>query len=524
MTLATVQTFIPTWSELHRGTGILPVSAASIQPFIPTWSELHPFAAELWLTAAIVAVLLAPFFTRRPNFPCALIALGGLVAALCWHLSIGAQPAGPRIATMLVSDPASFFWKSLLLLFTIGIVLMWFATIGSSLHEGDGPEFFSLLLGATLGMSLMASASNLITIFMSIELASLPSYVLAGFRKTRRAGAEASLKYVLFGAATSSIMIYGLSILYGLYGTLNIYDLAPKIIATTTAGGALLAVALSAIFVGIGFKIAAAPFHFWCPDVFEGAGIDVAAFLSVASKGAGLLLLMRLLAAIAEPPSVSRVADIAALLGILGAVTSTVGNTAAFVQTNVKRLLAYSSIAHAGYMLTAAALVIRGNNTAAPGAVLFYLAVYLFMNLGAFTVAGVVLRQTESEQLSAFAGLGRRSPLLAFCMAAFLLSLIGLPPLAGFLAKLNIMYVLADAGGWWWALVVAVGLNTVFSLYYYVRILKVMYIDPSDAPPFAAHPLGTAIAATCAILLLLMLIVYGPIGALTATYARFYTP
>jgi NADH-quinone oxidoreductase subunit N len=499
------------------------MTLATVQPFIPNWSELRPFASELWLVASIVAVLLAPFFTRRPNFPCALIALGGLVVALVWHLSIGPQLASPRIATMIVSDPASFFWKALLLIFTIGIVLMWFATIGSSLREGDGPEFFSLLLGATLGMSLMASASNLITIFMSIELASLPSYVLAGFRKTRRSGAEASLKYVLFGAATSSIMIYGLSILYGLYGTLNIYDLAPKII-NTASGGALLAVALSAIFVGIGFKIAAVPFHFWCPDVFEGAGVDVAAFLSVASKGAGVLLLMRLLAAIAQAPSASRVAYIAALLGILGTVTSTVGNTAAFMQTNIKRLLAYSSIAHAGYMLSAAALLVRGNSTAALTAVLFYLAVYLFMNLGAFTVAGVVLKQTQSEHLSAFAGLGRRSPILAFCMAAFLLSLIGLPPLAGFLAKLNIMYVLAAAGGWWWALVAAVGLNTVLSLYYYARILKVMYIDSTDALTFALHPLGAALSATCAILLLVMLIAYGSVGALTTTYAKFYVP
>src|SRR5581483_975315 len=183
--------------------------------------------------------------------------------------------------------------KLMLLLFTIGIVLMWLATTSSRMHEGDGPEFFTLLLGATLGMCLMASTTNLLMLFMAVEMASLPSYVLAGFRKTNRIGAEASLKYVLFGAATSAIMVYGLSILYGLYGTLQVEVLAHTM-ATSASSSALLVVAIFGLIVGIGFKISAVPFHFWCPDVFEGAHIDVSTFLSVASKGAALVLLLRL--------------------------------------------------------------------------------------------------------------------------------------------------------------------------------------------------------------------------------------
>src|SRR5205814_1410952 len=218
----------------------------------------------------------------------------------------------------------------MLVLFVFGIILMWFSTTASTMHEGDGPEFFTLLLGATLGMSLMAETTNLLMLFMAVEMASLPSYVLAGFRKTHSIGAEASLKYVLFGAATSAVMVFGLSYLYGLYGTLQVEELAHHM-----ANSPLLVIAFLGLIVGIGFKISAVPFHFWCPDVFEGASIDVSAFLSVASKGAGLLLLMRVLMILGNSagwhnvPGIS-LSAIATTVGIIGSVTATVGNTAAY--------------------------------------------------------------------------------------------------------------------------------------------------------------------------------------------------
>src|SRR5918992_3056467 len=206
--------------------------AALGSPFVPNWADLRPFVAELWLIAAIIAVLLTPFFVRRPNFVAALVALAGLSLALVSLVLVSPDQADPlhRFAPMLVSDGVAYFWKVLLLLFVMGVVLMWFATTAHTMHEGDGPEYFTLLLAATLGMSLMGSASNLLMLFMAVEMASLPSYVLAGFRKTHRVGAEASLKYVLFGAATSAVMAYGLSLLYGLYGTLQLYS-------TTAADG-----------------------------------------------------------------------------------------------------------------------------------------------------------------------------------------------------------------------------------------------------------------------------------------------
>lgn len=516
--------------------------AAIGAPFIPRWPELKPFVVELWLIATIVAVLLTPFFTRKSNIACALVALAGLGAALLSLLIVSlhvADVTGPQLRGLLVSDPFAIFWKAMLLLFVAGIILMWFSVSAWSMHEGDGPEFFTLLLGATLGMALMASTSNLLMIFLAVEMASLPSYVMAGFRKTHRIGAEASLKYVLFGAATSAVMAYGLSMLYGLYGTLQVDGpggLAVRM-AASSGGGAILAVAVFGLIVGIGFKISAVPFHFWCPDVFEGASIDVSAFLSVASKGAALALLLRQLMVIADTlgyhnaPHVS-LGAIAAVVGTVGAVTCTVGNTAAFVQTNIKRLLAYSSIAHAGYMLCALTLLVAHNSpitTAADGGanapaqtILLYLAVYLFMNLGAFTVAGMVYRQTGSEQLADYAGLGRRSPVLAATMFCFMISLIGLPPFAGFAAKVNLMMVLIDNGGWWWALVAVIGVNTVLSAFYYFRVIRAMYVTASDEPAFAPHPLGSAIAIASAFVLVVMLFGWGPFGNLTKTFGHVY--
>jgi len=509
-------------------------------PILPGWADSHtglrPFIAELVLILTIVAVLLTPFFTRRSNRASAAVALAGLVVALAALLIIGMgdDVVGWRLAGMLVSDPAAIFWKILLLVFTIGIVLLWFATTSITMHEGDGPEFFTLILGAVVGMCLMSETTNLLMILIAVETSSLPSYVLAGFRKTDRVGAEASLKYVLFGAVTSSAMIYGVSLLYGIYGTLQLAGpdgLGARMLAGHGAAGpgsaALLALAMFGILAGIGFKISAVPFHFWCPDVFEGAGIDVAAFLSVASKGAGLMLLMRIfqtLGATAGYAPHTALPAIAAVIGTIAVVTATVGNTAAFVQTNIKRLLAYSSIAHAGYMLCAVSLF--GQFLfARPAlqALLLYLAVYLFMNLGAFTVAGLIYRHNGSENLSQYAGLGRRSPLLAFCMAVFMFSLVGLPPFAGFIAKVGILVALINAGSWWWILVAAVGVNTVLSLYYYARVVKIMYLQNSDEPAFSGAPLGTGISIACAAMLLLLFVGFDPMLRITGNCARFFT-
>jgi NADH-quinone oxidoreductase subunit N len=512
---------------------MLATLAAIGNPFIPGWAELRPFIAEMWLIATIVGVLITPFFVKRSNLACGLVAMAGRAIALLSLLLVGPDAtATDKFAAMLTADPTAFLWKVLLLLFTLGIVLLWFSTTASDMHEGDGPEFFTLILGATTGMCFMSSAANLLMLFIAVELASFPSYVLAGFRKTDRIGAEASLKYVLFGAATSAVMVYGMSLLYGLYGTLNIAALAQQM--TQTSGGtALLAVSVFGLIIGIGFKISAVPFHFWCPDVFQGAGIDVSAFLSVASKGAALVLLLRVAMTVSAAygydatagDTLTAPAALAIVLGVLGTLSATVGNTAAFSQTNIKRLLAYSSIAHAGYMLCAISLLTRSGTTTepyhiAPQTILFYLAVYLFMNLGAFTVAGLVEKQTGTQTLDGFAGLARRNPVLAVCMAAFMFSLVGLPPLAGFTAKLYVLWALINSGSWWWILVAVIAVNTVLSLYVYVRVIRAMYLVPTEEPAFAGHPLGVALSLMCAIMLLVMFLGTGPLSRLTENYGR----
>jgi NADH-quinone oxidoreductase subunit N len=486
----------------------------------------------------LAAVLIAPFFARRRNLATFLVSLAGLTVALVSLLWVGV-PSSTAAAELplrgvLIADPFAVLWKAMLILFVIGILFLWRSAASFDMPEGDGPEFFTLLIGATLGMCLMAETTNLLLIVMSVELASLPSYVLSGFRKTRRFGAEASLKYVLFGAACSAIMIYGVSFLYGLYGTLDVAVIARQLAGGgTSASPAMLTIALFGLVVGIGFKVSAVPFHFWCPDVFEGASVEVSAFLSVASKGAGLALLIRLVMTLADAMGYAHAQPLTALawtIGLIGAVSATAGNTAALVQDNVKRLLAWSSIAHAGYMLCAVSLLFNLNarqtdpasGISAPAqALLLYLAVYLFMNLGAFTVAAMVERATGGgEDLAAFNGLVKRNPVLAHSMFACMISLIGLPPFAGFIAKLNVILVLMNNGGWWWFLIGVIAVNSIVSAFYYFRVLRAIYLEPSTQPAFLGHPLGMALSATTALALVLMLILASPVNTLTRHYSR----
>lgn len=519
--------------------------AAIMKPFVPGWAELSPFLAELTLIATVVAVLIVPFFVHDARRACAFTALTGLLLALAALLGTSSLTHDPahRFAHMLVNDHAAVLFKALLLIFTMGVVLMWFCAGQATETRSDGPEFFTLLVGAALGMCLMGSSNHLLMLLIAVELASLPSYVMAGFRKTVRVSAEASLKYVLFGAASSALMIYGISMLYGLSGSLGLPQVSAY--AAANASNPLLALGLGGLLVGLAFKISAVPLHFWCPDVFEGSPIEVTTFLSVASKGAGLILLARVAAELASTagfqPTLLMTA-VCVVIGSIGALTATVGNLGAFVQNNLKRLLAYSSIAHAGYMMCALSVLISAEHFAVRGTegfwpvgvLLFYLATYLFMNLGAFVVVALVARQTGSEHLDAYVGLARRSPLLAVSMVVFLFSLVGLPPLAGFVAKVNVFWLLIQAGGWWWALVAVVGVNTVLSLYVYMRIARAMFLrglDGESSPNATDSPvptagltgtcgvLGPALCLTCAAALVLMFIFFSPVNELAMAYS-----
>jgi NADH-quinone oxidoreductase subunit N len=501
------------------------------------------FLPEILLCIAIVLLLLLrllPSFDRVHlgwvALVMTLLALG--VSWAQWTGSAGffrAEDLNSRsraldgFSGMLVYDNFTVFIR--LFLFAFAALLIWLSMLTGIPDTEDSGDFYCLLLGATLGMALMASANHLLMVYIAVEMASLPSYALAGFLKGRRQSSEASLKYVVYGGGASGIMLYGISLLAGKFGTAYLPDVAVGYLNAVqhqygpTGFGFDPIILLGTLFllIGLAFKLAAVPFHFWCPDVFEGAAAEVAAFLSVASKGAALALVGRIVLVLAGLADVGKNPfqvgwyDVARYLvpalAFFAAVTATFGNLTAYLQTDLKRLLAYSTIAHAGYMMMGLAPLSQEG----AGAVLFYLIAYLFMNLGAFAVVAFIRNQTGSENLTDYRGLAYRAPLMTVLLGIFLLSLLGIPPLAGFAAKFQIFSVLYNAGQnysasadpgyqrlgvWMYALLVIGGLNTAISAVYYIKVLKVMSLDrpvsesADYAPPSLESPTGAAFYGT----------------------------
>ena len=334
---------------------------------------------------------------------------------------------------------------------------------------GRRGEYYALLIVATIGASLLSAASDLIMVFLALETTSISLYMLAGFLRGDPRSGESGLKYFLFGAFTSAIALYGLSLLYGFSGQTNIYALGDLLAGSRVPDYAVL-LALVMAAVGFGFKISAVPFHFWTPDVYEGAPTPVTAFISVASKAASFALLMRFFMAV----FVGYDAIWVQMLALLATATMTLGNVVALWQKNIKRLLAYSSIAQAGYALIGV-VAISAQGGAGMAAVTFYMFMYTLTNIAAFTVVILVARATGSEQIADLAGLNRRSPGLALVMTIALLSLGGIPPAAGFFGKFFLFNAAVDANLVWLALVGVI--NAIVALYYYLVVVKVMYVD-----------------------------------------------
>ncbi len=381
---------------------------------------------------------------------------------------------------MIVLDNFAIFFKVVLALSGVGAVWM---SLGS--NEVKGPnqgEYYGILLGSTLGMFFMASAANLLMAYLSLEFVSLTSYVLTGYQRHNRRGGEAALKYLIYGGVASGAMIYGMSWIFGLTGSMDYAEINAALMQGDVNHLALL-IALVLIFAGFGYKISAVPFHMWAPDVYHGAPIPITAFLAVGSKAAGFALLMRFFYPVLSKAGeggawhVLAGVDWPQLMLVISMITMTLGNLAALNQQNVKRLLAYSSIAHAGYTLMGFVVL----SDEGLRAMLFYLIVYYLMNLGAFLVVMVVANNTGREDLEGFRGLAWRGGALpAIAMAIFLFSLTGLPPLAGFIGKFYLFYAVVKEHFYYLAVVGI--LNSVVSLYYYVRIVKTMFLDA---------PLGT---------------------------------
>jgi len=486
----------------------------AFQRFIEaTGADLRHLLPEclLALTACLL-LLLDTFFERARSRKLAWLALAGTFGSFALLIArfgeapvrifraIGA-PEGAQ-GMLAVDDFANFFGVVFLAGTAVTIVL---AHVSKELKDCPMGEFYSLLLMAVLGMFLTVEATDLLMIFVSIELLSIPSYVLVGWLKKSRASTEAALKYVIYGSVSAAVMLYGFSLFFGMTGSLKLGAIAALAEAPDSNRYAIALAALLS-FAGFGYKMASVPMHFWAPDVYEGAPTSITAWLSVTSKAAGVGLFLRFMDALglgrlmtqfAEGPT-----DWVTLVAILSSVTMTLGNLAALFQSNAKRLLAYSSIAHVGYILMGVA-AFGASYVAGWQAVAFYLVAYLLMNLGAFTCVLLIANQLGTEEIDGYRGLGVRAPVLALGFAIFLISLIGIPPTAGFTGKFQLFLVAIDQGLIW--LVVVAAVNTAISVYYYARILKALYLDETisgERVPVSAVGTGLVLFQVAAVLYL----------------------
>ena len=444
-------------------------------------ADLHKFYPEMVITGTLLLVVVAdiavPVLRRSLTFALTVL---GLAAAFVLTLPLIAVQPGSMFYGMIALDPMAVFFKAFLVLASLLVVL---AAPGSKeFSRSNLGEFYALLLGVTLGMMLLASSTDLLMFFLSLEMVSLGSYIMVGYLRNDRQSNEASLKYILFGAVSTGAMLYGITLLFGVTGTTKMVAIRHVLAGAAASGenSLILLVSTVLILAGLGFKIAAVPFHFWCPDVYTGAPTPVTAFLSVAPKAAGFAIFMRFfftgLSQAGPQLTWSTFASInwMPIVMVLSIVTMTFGNIAALRQENMKRLMAYSSIAHAGYILMGVVVL----TSEGLQAVLVYLVTYLFMNLGAFMIVIEIYNRTGSFELKDYRGFYRRSPFLSISMSIFLLSLMGIPPLAGFFGKFYVFAAAVNRDLAWFAVIGAI--NSVVAVYYYVRVMKTMMIDGSD--------------------------------------------
>lgn len=436
--------------------------------------DYHAFAPEIVLTGVLVLVLLADLVFERDKWLIPSLTGIGVLAALVPVLTL-ALDGTDRVMFdgAYVVDDFALVMKALFLIAGYVVILLSTNYIAEGdYHEG---EYYFLLLSSLLGMSVMASARDLISIFVALELLSIPAYMLAAWRKRDLKGNEAGLKYYLMGVFASAVLLYGMSLLYGVTGSTLLTEIGAQIGAKPSSVP-FITLGILFIIVGFGFKVSAVPFHTWAPDTYEGAPTPIASFLAVASKAAGFVALLSLV--FLAFPGRSDVVE--PLMWILAAVTMTVGNLIALRQTNIVRLLAYSSVAQAGFMLAPLAVVGDAGQEALT-AVVVYLLIYTAMNLGAFAVVIAVARRTGSGEIDSYRGLFQYSPALAVLMSVFLFALAGIPPLAGWVAKFVVFRALLSAetvSGAVLAVVVAV--NSVIALFYYANVARLMWFQ--DAP------------------------------------------
>ncbi len=474
---------------------------AAVLAFTAPHLDYAALAPELLLTGVLVAVLLVDLFVDEDRKQVvAQVAGVGLLVTLLPIVYLGVDGDNrSMLSGAYVVDDFALVLKALFLV--SGYVVLLMST--DYIEEGDyyKGEYSFLLLSSLLGMVVMCSARDLITIFVALELLSIPAYLLAGWRKRDLKSNEASLKYYLLGVLSSAVMLYGMSLVFGATGATMLTDIA-RALGGAPGDQPLVALGIFFIVVGFAFKVSAVPFHFWAPDTYEGAPTPVTAFLSVASKAAGFVAIFQLV----YVGFLGQTDVWQPLFWVLAVLTMTVGNLVALRQTNVVRLLAYSSVAQAGYMLVPFA--VGGASEEAAGtaqtAVVVYLLIYAAMNLGAFAVVMAVARKTRSGEISSYGGLFTYAPGLTVLMTVFLFSLAGVPPLGGWFAKLYIFQSAIDAGGAWAvALAVVAGVNSVIALFYYAGVAREMWMRPvpdDDRTPVRVPPaLGAALGITAVV-------------------------
>jgi NADH-quinone oxidoreductase subunit N len=472
--------------------------------------SLGAFVPELALSALFLVVIVLDMVLREKRVVIPIISLIGFAITGFFTWQQLDMPNQEYFLRMHVVDPFAVFFKFLFL--GAGALAVLITMESEELGERNVAnigEYYAVLIGMVLGMFLMASASDMLMMFLALELVSISSYILTGYLKHQVKSSEASLKYIVYGAVSSGLMVYGMSLIYGLTGQTNIYEIA-KFISANEVDEVTLTLASLLVMGGFGYKIGAVPFHFWSPDVYEGAPTPVTAFLSVGSKAAGFAMLMRFFkVAIPAEPTGELAFDWVNFFALIALVSMLLGNFAAIWQSNVKRMLAYSSIAHAGYLL----LGVLVADDLGTQAVMFYLVAYTVMNVGAFYVVILISNKIGSDDVNDYRGLGKRMPLTAAALTVFLVSLTGLPPTIGFIGKYMIFTALLGKGTVFLTLAIIGVLTSAVSLYYYFKIPLNMYLR--EAEDGSETPMDSGVFANALATFLMIL---------TIGFGLFFTP
>jgi len=452
--------------------------------------NIYLLAPEISLCALAVAVILLDLFVERKWIVGAVSIVGLIVPAIFSIALWGTNETS--FGGALVIDHFSVFFK--LFFLAIAALILLSSTDYARRFAAFRGEYYAMLLLATAGMMLMASTRELISIYVALELTSISLYVLAGFLKDTKSS-EAGLKYLLLGAVSSAVLLYGMALVFGLTGTTHLQEIAAAISAGGLLNSPALLMGIVLLVAGFGFKIAAVPFQMWVPDVYEGAPTPVTAYLSVASKAAGFAVILRVFYEALGPASV----DWGMIFAVLAAITMTVGNVVAIAQKNIKRMLGYSSIAQAGYLMVGLAAV----SSTGSSALVFFLGCYAFTNLGAFIAIIAISDKIDSDEIADYSGMIRRAPLLALALALCLISLTGIPATAGFMAKIYIFSAGVNSGLLW--LVIIAVINSVISAFYYLRVVRVMFLGAPVSEERVSSPrsLQTALSFACLGVLLL---------------------